>query len=358
MIKIPEISDLPPKLNVAQVKAIILETIINPIYTDNGSRADRATSLPKYKIEANSIVGQFIATQDDQDVLFDFVATKTGGKWDLQYYFSEDKLPDSSIESIKRSLQRFEPMTVTKDYIAKPQGFYSQIDTDSAPVAFGVPTKEQLAKINKYRPLGSPQYKAEDVVTVTFMASNNLLNLNMLAWDLESLMTMKTAFLGKPLTQDHEWEDSDDVCGTIYDSRLMRSDMPPADVINAGGMQAANIKKIVDDGGYYWLELDVFMIRGGEETDEIIKNIQSWRLHFCSTGGFRSFNPMDGGMICGDCQAPYGHNGCDHAPPSKIMSPDMQAIASTYTTRTGFSIAVELSLVLCPNLPMAGVLQA
>ena len=72
MSQIPPVAELPEKLNVEQVKAIILETIINPIYTNDGGRGDRATSIPKYKIEKNSIVGQFIATNDNQDALFDF----------------------------------------------------------------------------------------------------------------------------------------------------------------------------------------------------------------------------------------------------------------------------------------------
>ena len=68
MSQIPPVSELPEKLNVEQVKAIILETIINPIYTNDGERGDRATSISKHKIEKDSIVGQFIATNDNQNV--------------------------------------------------------------------------------------------------------------------------------------------------------------------------------------------------------------------------------------------------------------------------------------------------
>ena len=94
MTKIPKISDLPAKLNVAEVKEIILEAIINPIYTNNGKRTDRATSISKYKIDGDSIVGQFIGTQNDRDVLFDFETTKTSGQWSLTYGYSKSIMED------------------------------------------------------------------------------------------------------------------------------------------------------------------------------------------------------------------------------------------------------------------------
>lgn len=101
---IPQVSDIANKLNVAQVKTLILDGIINPIYTDNGQRPDRATSIPVYKIEKQSITGQFIATQNKKDVLFDFDANKSGDKWELGYGYALEQPQPTDILSIKRRL--------------------------------------------------------------------------------------------------------------------------------------------------------------------------------------------------------------------------------------------------------------
>lgn len=105
MSQIPPVSELPDKLNVEQVKAIILETIINPIYTNDGERGDRATSISKYKIEKNSIVGQFIATNDNQDALFDFEAKKTGSEWDLTYGYADEQIKTADFADIRDRLK-------------------------------------------------------------------------------------------------------------------------------------------------------------------------------------------------------------------------------------------------------------
>lgn len=114
MINIPELKDFPEKLNAAQTKVIILEAIINPTYTNNGERTDRATSLPKYKINKGSIAGQFIATHNKEDVLFDFVADKSGKNWTLAYGRASEQPTTADIATIRDRLRTNDDLDSSK----------------------------------------------------------------------------------------------------------------------------------------------------------------------------------------------------------------------------------------------------
>lgn len=71
---------------------ITLETIINPVFTDNGKRSDRATKLQDYTITEGSITGQFVGTHNSNDVLFDFKLVKGGDRWNLTYKYADGQL--------------------------------------------------------------------------------------------------------------------------------------------------------------------------------------------------------------------------------------------------------------------------
>lgn len=128
MIKIPELKDFPKKLNAAQVKIIILEAIINPTYTNNGERTDRATSLPKYEIKDGSIAGQFIATHNKENVLFDFIANKSGKNWTLAYGRASEQPTTADIATIRQRLRTNDDLdsikfTPSSDELAMLQEF-------------------------------------------------------------------------------------------------------------------------------------------------------------------------------------------------------------------------------------------
>lgn len=114
MIKIPELKDFPKKLNAAQVKVIILEAIINPTYTNDGERTDRATSLPKYEISKGSIAGQFIGTHNKEDVLFDFEAKKSGNDWTLAYGRASEQPTTADVAAIRERLRANDDLDLSK----------------------------------------------------------------------------------------------------------------------------------------------------------------------------------------------------------------------------------------------------
>lgn len=128
MIKIPDVSKFPDKLNAAQVKVVILEGIINPIFTDNGNRSDRATSLPKYEIKKSGITGQFIASQGKSEALFDFETAKEKGEWFLSYGYAQEEIETADIATIRQRLRTNDDLdsikfTPSSDELAMLQEF-------------------------------------------------------------------------------------------------------------------------------------------------------------------------------------------------------------------------------------------
>ncbi|MGL5878021.1 MAG: hypothetical protein ACRC2V_09620, partial [Xenococcaceae cyanobacterium] len=70
---------------------------------------------------------------------------------------------------------------------------------------FGHPTTEQLEKMNQYRPRGAKEYRSEDVVSVAFMASNNLLFHSRECWSVKAIEEMAAQFSGRVFTLNHDW---------------------------------------------------------------------------------------------------------------------------------------------------------
>jgi hypothetical protein len=81
------------KLTEDEIKGLILNGIINPIYTNNGAREDRANEIRSYTIEPNYIFGVFVAVQNFKEYLFDFELTrkKEGDDWQLTYDYQVAK---------------------------------------------------------------------------------------------------------------------------------------------------------------------------------------------------------------------------------------------------------------------------
>lgn len=87
---------------------ITLETIINPVFTDNGKRSDRATKLQDYTITEGSITGQFVGTHSSNDVLFDFKLVKGGDRWNLTYKYADGQLEPIDSILVSKSKNEFD----------------------------------------------------------------------------------------------------------------------------------------------------------------------------------------------------------------------------------------------------------
>src|SRR6476469_1537595 len=111
----------------------------------------------------------------------------------------------------------------TSDEVVEAEGDRTVV-TEKAIVpdlAMGPPTADQLELINKYIPRGQQRLTSSDVVTIPFVAADNLINRGLDKWDVTSLKTMAALLPGVPKMLDHDWADVSKVWGRIYKAELV-----------------------------------------------------------------------------------------------------------------------------------------
>ena len=242
-----------------------------------------------------------------------------------------------------------------------------EIEIDGLKYNAGTPTDEQLAKINVHSPL--EPLTAEQVVTVPFLASNNLLWHSNGAWTVPSLHAMGELLIGRKHMLNHEWYDSTQGVGKIYDYSLIYSDEAPDSAINVAGMGKEN-QYIVERGGYARLILHCYF----EAESDIVSDLKYGRMDDVSTGVMTSGADS---FICPVCSERFGRTIrfnekdeegrgiCPHSIPTPFMlwwygedNEEMNFARFYYrelTLETGHGI--ELSSVGVPDLPLAGTLS-
>lgn len=223
------------------------------------------------------------------------------------------------------------------------------ISTPAPSLDMGHPTPEQLARVNKYRPKGTPPIKETEVISIPFIASDNLVSRSLGAWDIDSLHSMAKLFPGRALTLDHRWEQVEKTVGFIYDAAIIQSLDAPAELLTAAGNFDLN-RQIVGKNGFTQLILYTAV----EISSPVVSGLRFRRLGDVSTGGF-----TNGDLICPLCETSFDHKHCPHYIPD-FWSTRMAEwgeidgdLIAPFFIRTGFIDAVELSLVLCGNLPGA-----
>jgi hypothetical protein len=234
-----------------------------------------------------------------------------------------------------------------------------------------VPQQVQgMAPSSRHREIISskrPIVNLDQMMVVTWVASHNLMSHSMGVWDLESLYAMAERFpagMGKPLQCDHEWYEMDAVKGFIFDSRLIRSNQAPDEVISGQPDFVDINNEIVSEQGYYSLELDTAI----PIDSEFGRAVASGLAGDCSTGGLR-----DSVFYCPICTKSQGKpidffedaDICPHIPPLPYMSwfydfsdPEIKKILAPYYIRGGFKVAIELSAVVTGDLPGAQILYS
>lgn len=222
----------------------------------------------------------------------------------------------------------------------------------SAPsLEMGHPTSEQLNKINRFRPKGTPPIEATEVISIPFVASDNLVSRSLGAWDIDSLHSMAKLFPGRALTINHDWDNVQHTVGFIYDGTVLRTVDAPPELLNKAGNFDLN-RQIIGANGLAQLILYTCV----EATSPVVSGLRFRRLGDVSTGGFTS-----GELICPLCQTSFGDKHCPHYIPNLYTMLAAEwgeidpALVAPYFIRTSFMDAVELSLVLCGNLPGASV---
>jgi hypothetical protein len=224
-------------------------------------------------------------------------------------------------------------------------------DDETEAAMWASPTKEQLAKINAWVPSQAKPLSESEVAVVTFVASDNFLDLNMIAWSLPGLLTMRDRYPGKPLILDHAWYSIEQSRAFVFDARLVKYSEAPDD-INIAGYEAQNRQQMKRDKGYYQLELDCAF----EADICTLKDLRFRRAAKVSTGTMIS-RPWDrSGYLCPSCNVEFEDETCPHLVPYPWMSTASRKLAAPYAIRLGLPYVVEISLCVSGQVPMAEII--
>ncbi len=224
----------------------------------------------------------------------------------------------------------------------------------------GTPDADQLAKMQQFCPRGAAPYSADEVITVPFYASDNLLSFSNGAWTVDSLEEMAEVLIGKSFILDHDWDDISTSQGKIYDAQIITTANAPVDVLQVGDMFDINAR-IVAHNGYSRLILHVYF----EATLPIVNAIRFGRVDQVSTGLLCDPD----GYICPNCSEEEGQEirftdrTCPHDIPIPLLlmladwMGDEEFNFADFYYRSGITHGVELSAIVCANLARCGVVR-
>lgn len=211
------------------------------------------------------------------------------------------------------------------------------------------PTLEQLALINRFTPVRMPDLTAEEVVTIPFTATDNLLTRSLGKWAAADLATLARLLPGLPFTLDHDWSDVSKSQGLVYDARVIKADTAPDEIVSAAGNYRSN-SQIIKQEGYLTCECDVAF----PNTSAIVSALKFGMLGKVSLGGF-----VYEDTLCPLCETSFLDKHCPHFLPEPFWSePDGgDGNIAPYFIRSGVYDLGELSSVLIPNIFGAGVVR-
>lgn len=230
--------------------------------------------------------------------------------------------------------------------------------TPSADLRMGRPTEEQLVKMNRFRPAGTDEYTADDVVTVPIVASHNLIQLSgLIAWHPRALTAMANLLVDRPHVINHDWDDVGTSVGFFYDSEILKSDTASPQDLALNGEFETN-QMIVNKYGHQQLILHACI----QKNTPAVDGYRFRRLGDVSTG-----NLVYPSYICPIDDLDFADENCPYLPPTdwmlymaeegELSDEEMQLIAP-YMMRDGVFYGVETSAVVVGNLPGAGVVKA
>ena len=208
-------------------------------------------------------------------------------------------------------------------------------------------------------------YKSDDEFCLfTILASDNLVNRSYRKWHQTLLRDICEQSIGVPFLLNHDWDDAEEIIGIVVNTELKTYSEIPEGYKQVRGYEEVN-KKIVDKEG---LQVAYFTVAVPKECEAKGK-IEQGIYKGVSTGGFlESYE-----LICPNCSAEKGREVsflevdkmgdyvCPHQMPYSFMNPqfneDENYNFADYMEINGVYDAIELSVVVSPNLPNAKVVR-
>lgn len=218
------------------------------------------------------------------------------------------------------------------------------------------PTEEQLQKINQLKPTNQPDYAAEELIVLNYLATTNLIHGSMVAWSLDGLMQIAESYQqgGQDLMIDHAWQDSRTIYGMIFDADLYHIRKPSNELteylLQSSPNQEADSQILADDGFYYVINYAVV-----EASHWINSEIRYLRKSDVSIGGdLREFD-----YLCPICskkmkeKVSFMDKRCPHYMPGDVE--DDRENTAPYAIRDGKPEMFELSMVAQGNCLQAKI---
>jgi len=221
---------------------------------------------------------------------------------------------------------------------------------------FSPPSPADMRAIRRFTPPNFAPLEPEEVLTVDVIAADNLVNRSLGRWPAAAMEVLAELIPGLPCTTDHEWE-ADRAVGRII-SASSRSEPPESPLSQKAlsrhpGNRALN-EAILDREGYCTVLARIF-VRAGSRSAEALR---FGLLSSVSLGGF----VFDWGDVgCPLCGVPFLHPKCPHTIPVPEIEREerafgIQTAAPYYNRPTEIRDIAEISFVLVPRLPAAGVI--
>lgn len=211
-------------------------------------------------------------------------------------------------------------------------------------------TEQQLSKLNKFRPSNFPLIGNKEMVAVSFVVADNLINRSNGKWVEKDLvkMTKMLDTMGLPHILDHDWEEVEDVQGIIIEASLVKPE-PPTELVNALQNSELN-RQIIKKEGFIQVIATVAL----PVDSEIIDRLRIGLGRAVSLGGF-SFKDY----VCPICNTSFSFKNCPHYIPDGWTEWDADpALIAPYYIRDGLYDLGELSTVVIANLPGASLVTA
>ena len=279
-------------------------------------------------------------------------------------YYDFELLGESVTDTDKPSVSRID-WGVNDNVIIHPSSAVDSIN-------------EAIEKVNWLTPAQLEPLRPEEIVILTFIGADNLLNRGLGKWDVNDLPKLAALLPGLPLTLDHDWDQVSKVQGVIFEARVVHERVPVinpdhwtkpdltysqdgrnyavfttkkdklAPIARAGNFEWN--RRIVAEEGYQTCEFDVAF----PANSPALQGLRFGQLSSISLGGF---NYKD--HICPLCKTSFSDERCPHFIPEawagRTHETDEQV--APYFIRSGVFDLTEASIVLNPNLPGAGVKQ-
>lgn len=205
------------------------------------------------------------------------------------------------------------------------------------------PTPTELTIINAMLPAGE-DLTDRDICVQTIVATDNLISRSKSKWHNTAFDQLAELGIGIPFTLDHDWDEVGKTQGRVFQSRIVKYESAPKELLNRCGCKTDNLQAIKNDGGYITLEFDVFI----DLDSPAVESIGYGLIDRVSIGGFDYED-----IHCPICNISFFDKNCPHAVPDSWY-PDEESSAPYYERKDVTDLG-EISAVLIPNVPGAGI---